>query len=210
MCSETVLPEAAMPDEMTLTDRVRAFEMLELPGQPEMMHMGTSYLVGDLWREVRRLDAALSMTLADCGILLAQIDHLTAATGETLDTEDAALVEQIRATLARPSNPHSPKDNQMTKTLHNSDDSGTRVNVKDVNIVGNVDMFQLLCKASSAAEGWMKSTKAMQVVGGCVVQVTTQQRNADYSYSVAEALAYVPGAQIVDDVNGGRKLAPLS
>ena len=34
----------------------------------------------------------------------------------------------------------------MEKTLHNSDVSGTRTNVPDVKVVGNGDMFQLLCK----------------------------------------------------------------
>jgi hypothetical protein len=92
------------------------------------------------------------------------------------------------------------------KTLHNSDISGARQNVKDIRIVGNGDMFQLLCKASSESEGWMKSTKACQVYGGCIVQVTTQQRNPDGSYSVAEALTYVPGVEIADDENHGRKL----
>ena len=29
--------------------------------------------------------------------------------------------------------------------------------------VGNGDMFKLLCKASSQKEGWMKSTKAMEI-----------------------------------------------
>ena len=97
----------------------------------------------------------------------------------------------------------------MTKTLHNSDVSGARKNVKDIEVVGNGDTFQLLCKASSQAEGWMKSTKAMQVTGGCVVQVTTQQRNEDGTYAVAEALTYVPGVQITSDENGGRKLVSL-
>ena len=96
----------------------------------------------------------------------------------------------------------------MVKTLHNSTVSGARKNVKDIKVVGNGDMFRLLCKASSEAEGWMKSTKAMEVVGGCVVQVTTQQRNPDGSYVVAEALTYVPGVKIAPDDGEGRKLMP--
>jgi hypothetical protein len=52
----------------------------------------------------------------------------------------------------------------------------------------------------------MKSTKAMQVPNGCVVQVTTQQRNPDGSYALAEALTFVPGVRVTDDVNGGRRL----
>ena len=96
------------------------------------------------------------------------------------------------------------------KTLHNSDVSGARKNVKDIKVVGNGDMFRLLCKASSEAEGWMKSTKAMEIPSvGCVVQVTTQQRNQDGSYSVAEAIAFVPNVKIIDDENNGRKLSCL-
>ena len=94
----------------------------------------------------------------------------------------------------------------MEKTLHNSDISGARENVPDIQVVGDGDMFRLLCKASSQKEGWMKSTKAMKVTGGCIVQVTTQQRNPNGSYAVAEALTYVPGVRIDDDKNNGRKL----
>jgi len=92
------------------------------------------------------------------------------------------------------------------KTLHNSNMSSAKENVKDIQVVGDGDSFKLLCKASSEDEGWMKSTKAMQIGHNCIVQVTTQQRNEDGTYAVAEALAYVPGVQIVDDINNGRKL----
>lgn len=88
------------------------------------------------------------------------------------------------------------------KTLENSDASAATKNVPDIKVVGNGDAFQLLCKASSKAEGWMKSTKAMQIDGaGCVVQVTTQQGD-----HVAEALVFVPNVKIIDDENNGRKL----
>jgi len=99
-------------------------------------------------------------------------------------------------------------DGMREKTLHNSDVSGARKNVPDIRVVGDGDMFQLLCKASSQDEGWMKSTKAMQTPSGCVVQVTTQQRNADGSYAVAEALTFVPGVEIIADEKheGGRVL----
>jgi hypothetical protein len=93
-----------------------------------------------------------------------------------------------------------------TKTLHNSDVSEVRENVKDIKVVGDGDSFQLLFKASSEKEGWMKSTKAMDVEVGCVVQVTTQQRNPDGSYSLAEAVTFVPGVFIENDSNDGRRL----
>jgi len=41
--------------EEELAERVKKFNALELPGQPRTMHMGTSYLVNDLWAEVKRL-----------------------------------------------------------------------------------------------------------------------------------------------------------
>ena len=94
----------------------------------------------------------------------------------------------------------------IEKTLHNSDVSGAKQNVPDIKVVGNGDMFRLLCKASSQNEGWMKSSKAMEVPGGCIVQVTTQQKNIDGTYSIAEAIVFCPGVKIADDVNNGRKL----
>lgn len=84
------------------------------------------------------------------------------------------------------------------KTLHNTDANGASKNVKDIVFWGNGDTFKLISKASSQSEGWMKSTKAMQCGTSVVVQVTTQQRNPDGSYSVAEALATVPNAVIME------------
>ena len=80
----------------------------------------------------------------------------------------------------------------VEKTLGNSDASGTKVNVPDVKFFGDGDTWQLICKASSQSEGWMKSTKAMAVDTGVIVQVSTQQRNPDGSYSLAEAVCFVP------------------
>ncbi|MCF7910878.1 hypothetical protein K9L16_04355 [Candidatus Pacearchaeota archaeon] len=98
----------------------------------------------------------------------------------------------------------------MSKTLHNSDVSGARKNVKDIKVFGNGDLFQLLYKASSEKEGWMKSTKAMEIENiGCVVQVTTQQMNPNGSYSLAEAVTFVPDVRIVKDINNGRKLVDI-
>lgn len=92
------------------------------------------------------------------------------------------------------------------KTLHNSDSSGARKNVSDIKVVGDGDTFKLICKASSEKEGWMKSTKAAQTAAGCLVQVTTQQRNPDGSYAVAEALTFAPGVSIHEYEDGSRTL----
>ena len=89
------------------------------------------------------------------------------------------------------------------KTLHNSDISGAKKNVPDIVVYGNGDLFKLLSKASSQREGWMKSTKVMEIPHvGCLVQVTTQQRNPDGSYAVAEALQFVPGVVLLDNAAG--------
>jgi hypothetical protein len=39
-----------------LKSRVLQFDLLQLPGQPQGMHMGTSYLVHDLWERVQALE----------------------------------------------------------------------------------------------------------------------------------------------------------
>ena len=84
------------------------------------------------------------------------------------------------------------------KTLGNTCANGATKNVKDIVFWGNGDLFKLISKASSQNEGWMKSTKAMQVGNSVVIQVTTQQRNPDGSYVVAEALTTVNNSVIME------------
>ena len=104
--------------------------------------------------------------------------------------------------MTRDPNPYAA-DHQTTKTLHNTDVNGAKKNVPDITVFGNGDLFKLLSKASSEKEGWMKSTKAMEIPEvGCVVQVTTQQRNPDGSYSVAEAVTFVPGVMLIEASHG--------
>lgn len=93
---------------------------------------------------------------------------------------------------------------QSQKSLHNTCSNGATKNVKDIVFWGNGDTFQLISKASSEAEGWMKSTKAMKCGKDVVIQVTTQQKNPDGSYSVAEAITTAHNKKIVEttDQNG--------
>ena len=94
----------------------------------------------------------------------------------------------------------------MSKTLTNVSIEDAQAAIPDIIVVGNGDMWQLLSKASSSSEGWMKSSKAMQIDGvGCCVQVTTQQGE-----HVTEAVTFVPNVIIMDDINGGRKLVQAS
>lgn len=88
------------------------------------------------------------------------------------------------------------------KTLCNTIISGALAEMPDLVVIGDGDMFQLLYKAYTKKEDWMKSTKAMEIRGvGCLVQVTTQQGS-----NVAEAVCFIPDVKIEDDINGGRKL----
>jgi len=93
----------------------------------------------------------------------------------------------------------------MKKDLDITDVNDAKAKISDITVCGDGDMFQLLCKASSKSQGWMKSTKAMVAPGGVVLQVTTQQGE-----NVAEALTYIPDATIVDDINGGKRLVSIS
>lgn len=83
-------------------------------------------------------------------------------------------------------------------------------NISDLQVYGDGDTFALLCKASSQSQGWMKSTKVANIPGGCIVQVTTQQRNPDGSNAVAEALTYVPGVHIDKESNPRRFIKALA
>jgi len=84
------------------------------------------------------------------------------------------------------------------KTLNNTCINQASEQVSDLQVWGEGDLFRLISKASSDAEGWMKSTKAMDTGAGSLVQVTTQQRNPDGSYSVAEAVTFAPGIGVVE------------
>lgn len=94
---------------------------------------------------------------------------------------------------------------ENTKSLDVTSIEDAKAKVSDIVAVGNGNLWQLLSKASSKSQGWMKSSKAMQIDGvGCVVQVTTQQGD-----NVAEAVTFVPNVKITEDVNGGRKLVAI-
>jgi hypothetical protein len=97
---------------------------------------------------------------------------------------------------------------KMNKDLSVTSVEDAKTKVSDIIVSGDGDTFALLCKASSKEQGWMKSTKVCNVEGGCLVQVSTQQRNPDGSYAVAEALSFVPGIQLNKDAEP-RRLEPI-
>lgn len=88
-----------MSEAKTLKDRVRAFNLLQLPGQPQGMHMGTSYLVSDLWRTVEELSEALRKASQFVSIAIdwnfeeAEIDGKMTSSRDVLKELDTALAK---------------------------------------------------------------------------------------------------------------------
>ncbi len=116
---------------------------------------------------------------------------------EALTETEIQLADSIAYQSSTSEGAFSPKS--KPKTMGNTCQNGCKKNVKDVVMYGE-DLFKLLSKASSENEGWMKSTKAFDTGKGVLVQVTTQQRNPDGSYAVAEALSFVPGVKVVEQI----------
>jgi len=83
------------------------------------------------------------------------------------------------------------------KTLNITNLDQLEGQVPDVQLHGDPGAWKCICKASSKEQGWMKSTKVMQVVNGVLVQVSTQQGD-----NVAEALTFIPGVKVHEDSKG--------
>lgn len=65
--------------------------------------------------------------------------------------------------------------------------------VSDLQVVGNPDIWQLVCKVSSKSQNWSKSTKALEVPTGVVLQVTTLVGN-----QIFESLLFIPEISVAD------------
>jgi len=100
-------------------------------------------------------------------------------------------------------NTNKKESNMQEKTLNVTSNNDLKNKVSDVQVVGK-DLWTVLCKASSKSQGWMKSTKAMGVPCGCLVQVTTQQGD-----NVSEALTFVDGVKIQKLDGGGAELVMI-
>jgi hypothetical protein len=85
------------------------------------------------------------------------------------------------------------------KDLGNTSIADVKKTTSDVEVFGNGDAWLLICKASSKSQGWMKSTKAMEIKGqGCLVQVTTEHRSNGLTQVTAcsDSVTFVPGVRI--------------
>jgi len=89
-------------------------------------------------------------------------------------------------------------DNVKEKTLTSTTPEETEAT--GTVLTGTAALWKCLAKAVNLEEGWMKSTKAMQVgSAGCLIQVTTQQKNPDGSYSLAEAVCFAERVNLVEE-----------
>lgn len=87
----------------------------------------------------------------------------------------------------------------MKRNLSNTNTGDAKESTSDIEVKGNPDLWRLICKASSASQGWMKSTKGMELAGGVLIQVTTEHRDKKGKVTAcAEALQYVPACSISD------------
>lgn len=74
------------------------------------------------------------------------------------------------------------------RSLHNSPTNPATKNVPDIQKFGNPDGWQLVCKASSEKEQWMRSTKAFNLPNGVLIQTSTIDGGTP-----AESVVFVPG-----------------
>lgn len=80
------------------------------------------------------------------------------------------------------------------RELGNTNMEELKVNVPDVQTIGNPGNWVTISKAWSKSQGFMKSTKAMSLAygGGTLVQTETLQRNPDGSFATSQSLVYIP------------------
>jgi hypothetical protein len=103
------------------------------------------------------------------------------------------------------------------RTLNVTSVSEAKTNIADFAFKGNPDTWRLICKAWSYVEGWMRSTKAMEIPGtGCLVNVSSVV-DSDYDDDgkpvgqqvVSESVTFVPGVKLIDSGDGTFEFVPL-
>lgn len=128
-----------------------------------------------------------------------QANSTAAATGNNgtaAATSTATPPQQVKASAA-----------SVKKSLDIVDPTSAKAKILDISIFGDPNAWLLLAKASSESQGWMKSTKVLPIEKvGCLVQVSTQQRNPDGTYAVAESLEFIPGVKVVESWDGSGKV----
>lgn len=85
------------------------------------------------------------------------------------------------------------------KALNTTNMDQARQAANDIEVFGDPGMWICICKASSKKQGWMKSTKVMNLPFGCIMQTTTEFRNVSGEVTVAEdAIVRIPNTWWTD------------
>lgn len=71
---------------------------------------------------------------------------------------------------------------------------------EDLKKHGNPDQLRLMFKVQS--ESWVKSTKAMNVPGGCLVQMSTDRKQKNGRWVSAKTSTFLPNAHVAPDEDG--------
>lgn len=71
---------------------------------------------------------------------------------------------------------------------------------EEVKTFGDPDQLKLLFKAQG--KGWKKSTKALELPYGCLIQVTTERESRDGDWTNAEAVVFVPQVKLEQTKEG--------
>ncbi len=112
--------------------------------------------------------------------------------GGTVDAPVSSTgVQNVRVQILLSADLGSRKGETMPDNVSPED---ARKNTPDLKVTGDPGAWELVCKASSASQGWMKSTKRMQIDSGYLYQVSTEHRNPETGLvtACAEALTFVP------------------
>lgn len=78
------------------------------------------------------------------------------------------------------------------RNLHNTSSADAKATTPDIQVHGNPDAWECICKASSQSQGWMKSTKRMRVEGGYIYQSTTEHRSGGLVTACSDSMVFVP------------------
>jgi hypothetical protein len=74
-------------------------------------------------------------------------------------------------------------------------------------LTGAADKWLCIAKAVNEAEGWMRSTKAMQIgAAGCLVQTSYVWTNPDGTKGCFEAVCFAPSVNLIEEAGKARFL----
>lgn len=106
--------------------------------------------------------------------------------------KDEFVVPEVDLKQAKSTAKPKAEVKTFEKTIDVVDAKSLAEKVSDVSVYSNCSSDWItLHKVSSKSEGWFKSTKALDLKTGVLIQVTTQQ-----GQNVAEALQFCPGVKI--------------